>query len=90
MFHHELFQKFNLRLVFCCNVCLNVMCFGLICFALYCRYHFFLQVKRDILEGRLVTPTSTAALLASFAIQCKGHYSVFCIKQREGILHSLI
>lgn len=47
-------------------------------------------MKRDILEGRLVTPPSTAALLASFAIQCKGHYSVLCVKQREGILHSLI
>lgn len=90
MFHHELFQKFNLRLVVCCNVCVNFMCFGLICFSVYCRYHFFLQVKRDILEGRLVTPPSTAALLASFAIQCKGHYSLLCVKQREGILHSLI
>lgn len=80
--------KFNFRLVLCCNVCLTCHVFWLICIALYCRYHFFLQVKRDILEGRLVTPTSTAALLASFAIQCKGHYSVFCIKLREGILHS--
>lgn len=42
----------------------------------YTRYHFFLQVKRDILEGRLVTPTSTAALLASFAIQSElGDYN---------------
>ncbi|XP_052682171.1 tyrosine-protein phosphatase non-receptor type 4-like isoform X7 [Crassostrea angulata] len=40
------------------------------------RYHFFLQVKRDILEGRLVTPPSTAALLASFAIQSElGDYN---------------
>ena len=35
------------------------------------RYHFFLQVKRDILEGRLHCPRSTAALLASYAVQCK-------------------
>ena len=48
----------------------------LLCF----RYHFFLQVKRDILEGRLVTPPSTAALLASYAIQCKGHHSVHVYK----------
>lgn len=42
----------------------------------YTRYHFFLQVKRDILEGRLVTPPSTAALLASFAIQSElGDYN---------------
>lgn len=42
----------------------------------YTRYHFFLQVKRDIYEGRLVTPPSTAALLASFAIQSElGDYN---------------
>ncbi|XP_061186057.1 tyrosine-protein phosphatase non-receptor type 4-like isoform X2 [Saccostrea echinata] len=42
----------------------------------YTRYHFFLQVKRDILEGRLVTPPSTSALLASFAIQSElGDYN---------------
>nr|XP_022305443.1 tyrosine-protein phosphatase non-receptor type 4-like isoform X3 [Crassostrea virginica] len=42
----------------------------------YTRYHFFLQVKRDILEGRLVTPPSTAALLASYAIQSElGDYN---------------
>ncbi|KAJ8313692.1 hypothetical protein KUTeg_008253 [Tegillarca granosa] len=35
----------------------------------YTRYHFFLQVKRDILEGRLVCPHNTAALLASYAVQ---------------------
>ncbi|XP_053374760.1 tyrosine-protein phosphatase non-receptor type 4-like isoform X5 [Mercenaria mercenaria] len=35
----------------------------------YTRYHFFLQVKRDILEGRLHCPRSTAALLASYAVQ---------------------
>ncbi|CAH1788374.1 unnamed protein product, partial [Owenia fusiformis] len=35
----------------------------------YTRYHFFLQLKKDILESRLVCPPSTAALLASFAVQ---------------------
>ncbi|XP_033762691.1 LOW QUALITY PROTEIN: tyrosine-protein phosphatase non-receptor type 4-like [Pecten maximus] len=42
----------------------------------YTRYHFFLQVKRDILEGRLVCPPSTAALLASYAVQSElGDYN---------------
>uniref|UniRef100_T1J8E8 Tyrosine-protein phosphatase n=1 Tax=Strigamia maritima TaxID=126957 RepID=T1J8E8_STRMM len=31
----------------------------------YTRYHFFLQIKRDILESRLIVPTSTSALLAT-------------------------
>ncbi|XP_052809205.1 tyrosine-protein phosphatase non-receptor type 4-like isoform X5 [Mya arenaria] len=35
----------------------------------YTRYHFFLQVKKDILEGRLHCPHTTAALLASYAVQ---------------------
>ncbi|KAL4222979.1 hypothetical protein ACF0H5_019020 [Mactra antiquata] len=35
----------------------------------YTRYHFFLQLKRDILEGRLYCPKKTAALLSSFAVQ---------------------
>ncbi|BFY98244.1 hypothetical protein BsWGS_01284 [Bradybaena similaris] len=35
----------------------------------YTRYHFFLQVKRDILSGKLVCSESNAALLASYAIQ---------------------
>ena len=35
------------------------------------RYHFFLQVKKDILEGKLVVPYKTAGLLASYAVQCK-------------------
>lgn len=30
----------------------------------------FLQLKKDILEGRLVVPNKSAALLASFAVQC--------------------
>ncbi|XP_041367187.1 tyrosine-protein phosphatase non-receptor type 4-like isoform X2 [Gigantopelta aegis] len=35
----------------------------------YTRYHFFLQVKRDILSGKLVCPLSQAVLLASYAVQ---------------------
>jgi len=30
-----------------------------------------LQVKRDILEGRLMCPQNTAVILASYAVQCK-------------------
>lgn len=35
------------------------------------RYHFFLQIKKDILEGRLIVPQPTAILLASYAVQCE-------------------
>lgn len=42
----------------------------------YTRYHFFLQVKRDLIEGRLICPESSAALLASYAIQSEvGDYN---------------
>ena len=35
------------------------------------RYHIFLQLKKDILEGRLVPPLKNAAILASYAAQCE-------------------
>lgn len=39
----------------------------------YTRYQFYLQVRRDILEGRLILAPSTACLLASYTVQCKLH-----------------
>ncbi|XP_055457653.1 tyrosine-protein phosphatase non-receptor type 4 isoform X2 [Psammomys obesus] len=42
----------------------------------YTRYQYFLQIKQDILTGRLSCPYNTAALLASFAVQSElGDYS---------------
>ncbi|VDN01332.1 unnamed protein product [Thelazia callipaeda] len=42
----------------------------------YTRYHVFLQLKKDLLEGRLVCPESTAVMLASYAAQSEfGDYS---------------
>ncbi|GIY99481.1 hypothetical protein CEXT_626062 [Caerostris extrusa] len=35
----------------------------------YTRYHFFLQLKKDILDGKLVVPSATSVLLASYAVQ---------------------
>ena len=35
----------------------------------YTRYHLYLQVKRDLVEGRLTAPISTICLLTSFAVQ---------------------
>ncbi|XP_076359400.1 protein tyrosine phosphatase Meg isoform X1 [Tachypleus tridentatus] len=35
----------------------------------YTRYHIFLQLKKDILEGRLIVPLATSVLLASYAVQ---------------------
>ncbi|XP_022916311.1 tyrosine-protein phosphatase non-receptor type 4 [Onthophagus taurus] len=35
----------------------------------YTRYQFYLQIRRDILEGRLQLPPSTAILLASYIVQ---------------------
>ncbi|KAM3851538.1 tyrosine-protein phosphatase non-receptor type 4 isoform 4-T5 [Vipera latastei] len=37
----------------------------------YTRYQYFLQIKQDILTGRLPCPYNTAVLLASYAVQCK-------------------
>lgn len=35
----------------------------------YTRYQFYLQLRRDILEGKLYLPPSTAILLASYTVQ---------------------
>uniref|UniRef100_A0A1B6L6W2 protein-tyrosine-phosphatase n=1 Tax=Graphocephala atropunctata TaxID=36148 RepID=A0A1B6L6W2_9HEMI len=42
----------------------------------YTRYHFYLQIRKDILQGRLLLPPSTACLLASYTVQSElGDYS---------------
>ncbi|XP_060523281.1 tyrosine-protein phosphatase non-receptor type 4 isoform X2 [Cylas formicarius] len=42
----------------------------------YTRYQFYLQLRRDILEKKLILPPSTAILLASYAAQSElGDYS---------------
>lgn len=41
------------------------------------RYQFFLQLKLDILEGKLECPPETAVKLAAYALQCKRPL-VFC------------
>lgn len=40
-------------------------------FSLCFRYQFFLQVKQDVLQGRLPCPIDTAAELGAYIIQCK-------------------
>jgi len=35
----------------------------------YTRYHFYLQIRKDILSGKLKVPPSTACLLASYTVQ---------------------
>lgn len=38
------------------------------------RYHYFLQVKKDVIEGRVQCSVEEAILLATFAMQ--GKYSI--------------
>lgn len=44
--------------------------FGIV-FYFISRYHFFLQLLRDLIEKRLPLPHSSAVLLASYAVQCE-------------------
>lgn len=42
----------------------------------YTRYQFYLQVRKDIMSGRLRVPSSAACLLASYAVQSElGDYN---------------
>lgn len=34
-----------------------------------CRYHFFLQLKMDVIEGRILCDADQAVLLASYSMQ---------------------
>lgn len=36
----------------------------------YTRYHLYLQLRKDILNGKLLVSPSTACLLASYTVQC--------------------
>jgi len=45
--------------------------FGPPCIIGLYRYHVFLQLKKDILDGRFVPPLKSAAILASYAAQCE-------------------
>lgn len=40
-------------------------------FSFFCRYLFSLQMKRDLMEGRLICSENTGALLASHLVQCR-------------------
>ena len=42
--------------------------------SMFDRYQFFLQVKKDILQGRLPVTTELAAELAALALQCKSTF----------------
>jgi len=51
-----------------------------------CRYQYFLQLTKDMSEGRLVAPFQTTVLLASLAVQCECpciwhslHRGVYCV-----------
>lgn len=43
------------------------------------RYQFFLQLKQDVLEGKLHCPHQVAVQLAALALQCKFIQEVFLI-----------
>ena len=37
----------------------------------YTRYHLFLQIRHDILDGKLIYPHSVLIKLCSYVVQCK-------------------
>lgn len=49
----------------------NILCNQLIYQPFHFRYQFFLQVKQDILQGRLPAPFELLAELGAYAVQCK-------------------
>ncbi|KAL0268614.1 UNVERIFIED_CONTAM: hypothetical protein PYX00_010476 [Menopon gallinae] len=54
----------------------------------YTRYHFYLQVRKDIMTGRLTAPNSAACLLASYTVQSElGDYNPD--EHKTGYLSSL-
>lgn len=43
------------------------------------RYQFYLQIKQDILQGRLPIPFDLTAELGAYAVQCKSYEVVSII-----------
>lgn len=58
----------------CVCVCAHAFFFSPLSF----RYLFSLQMKRDLMEGRLICTENTGALLASHLVQCK--FFLFLLK----------
>ena len=48
----------------------------------YTRYHFYLQIRKDILDGHLTGPENTMALLGSFVLQSE--LGDFCPDEHSG------
>lgn len=42
----------------------------------FTRYHLYLQLRKDILHGKLLVSPSTACLLASYTVQCKSGFLI--------------
>lgn len=46
------------------------------------RYQFFLQLKQDILDGKLECPHQTAVELSALSLQCKSFFASALEKNR--------
>lgn len=58
------------------------------------RYHFFLQLRKDILDGKFLVPPASAVLLASYSAQCKNRlwqvYFNMCFNSSLGFWHIIM
>ena len=71
----------NLRLKFL-DFCLSERQSDSVCVVVcWCRgsYQYFLQLTKDMSEGRLVAPFQTTILLASLAVQCESHCMLWLV-----------
>ena len=64
-------QKLNELQLSIHNTCIGLCKFFSLSYCLLYRYQFVLQVKRDIVQGRLPVPFDVAAELGAWALQCE-------------------
>ena len=57
----------------------HIRCVFTIFHSLSFRYQFFLQLKRDILQGRLPVSFDLSAELAAYAVQCELWHVCVCV-----------
>lgn len=70
----KLFIFRYLPLTYLSNVFFQIIFYSFSCSQLFFqifRYHIFLQIKKDLYEGRLVCPENICTILASYAVQCE-------------------
>ena len=78
---------------YCIFICIvhNVFSMGyLFCFYFVCRYHYYLQVKSDVIEGKLTCNAHQAIQLGGYCLQGQSVCLIFLGGLTKSVFDSLL